>query len=594
MSEVFLKIVNMSISASWIVLAVLVLRVILKRAPKWTTVLLWGIVGIRLTFPFSIESVMSIIPSAEVISPDIMLDREPEINIGIPVINNAINPIISESFTPSLGASANPLQIWIPILAFVWIVGMLILLIYTAISYWRVCKRVDTAILLCDNIYQSENIVSPFVLGMVKPKIYLPFDMKEQEKEHVIAHEQAHIRRRDNLWKPFGFLLLTIHWFNPLIWLAYIMFSRDIELACDEKVIKELNVEQRADYSQALLNCSVNHRVIAACPLAFGEVGVKARVKSVLGYKKPAFWFIVAAVIVIIITSLCLLTNPQSKDIKDLNERLQVFLDMQVAKHNESEKTKDNFIAVSYDLMKVDESRSEISVYMWVLYMEYSCDHGGLEVEAGSHVPVVITAKKDSDDYELVEYWEPRDGNLFASDIKEKFPMNLWLKALDSQRTIDKQNAECEQMAKEYFKKKGLFVSGASGDTWGISMDLLFQSASEMDVVITHSSKDAKASGTLTASSAYELRVLYEGKSISFARYMQSLGYDYAEPEVVGGYTLHEIETDGTLVMKENLKAIYGELPMGSYLYCKPITLTMDDGQEITKIYRATFAVVDE
>ena len=207
------------------------------------------------------------------------------------------------------------------ILAIVWIVGIVLLLAYTIISYSRVKNKIGTAVLLRDNIYQSENVISPFVLGIIKPKIYLPFNMNEQDMEHVIAHEQAHINRKDHWWKPLGFLILTLHWFNPLMWLGYVLLCRDIELACDEKVIKELNTEQKADYSQALLNCSVNRRMIAACPLAFGEVGVKDRVKSILNYKKPAFGIIVVAIIASIAVAVCFLTNPTSNKLKDIENR---------------------------------------------------------------------------------------------------------------------------------------------------------------------------------------------------------------------------------------------------------------------------------
>ena len=256
------------VSASWLILAVLILRLVLKKAPKWVNVLLWGIVAVRLVCPFSFESALSLIPSAETIPLDIGMDTTPTINSGINAINNAVNPIIGQSNTPMTGASANPLQITIGIYEYIWIFGMIALALYTAISYWRLRRKVDTAVRYEDNIFQSENVGSPFVLGIIKPKIYLPFKMDEQDMEHVVAHEQAHIRRKDHWWKPLGFLLLTIHWFNPLMWLAYVLLCRDIELACDEKVIKELGNEQRADYTQALVACSVNRRMIAACPLA--------------------------------------------------------------------------------------------------------------------------------------------------------------------------------------------------------------------------------------------------------------------------------------------------------------------------------------
>ena len=311
MNELFLKIINMSISASWLVLAVLILRFVLKKAPKWINVLLWGIVAIRLICPFSFESTLSLIPSAETIPLNIGMDTTPTINSGISAINNAVNPIISQSNTPMAGASVNLLQITIGIYEYIWIFGMIALALYTAISYWRLRRKVDTAVRYKDNIFQSENVSFPFVLGIIKPRIYLPFKMNGQYLEYVVAHEQAHICRKDHWWKPLGFLLLMIHWFNPLMWLAYVLLCRDIELACDEKVIKELGNEQRGDYTQALVACSINRRMIAACPLAFGEVSVKERVKSVMNYKKPAFWVIIISVIVCVGVAVCFLTNPK-------------------------------------------------------------------------------------------------------------------------------------------------------------------------------------------------------------------------------------------------------------------------------------------
>ena len=315
MTEFFLNIVNMSISASWLVFAVLLLRLLLKKAPKWINVLLWGVVAVRLICPFSFESVLSLIPSPQTINPEIALNS-PVIDSGVTIIDNVINPIIGEA-TISLQPEkdVNLFQFIMPYLAGVWLVGIATLLIYTLISFLRLKRKIGTAVLLRDNIYQSEAVVSPFVLGIIKPKIYLPFNMNGQDMEHVIAHEQAHIRRKDYLWKPLGFLILTLHWFNPMVWLGYVLLCRDIELACDERVVKELNNEQRADYSEALLSCSVNRRMIAACPLAFGEVGVKNRVKSVLNYKKPAFWIIIVAVIVSITVAVCFLTNPVNTSI---------------------------------------------------------------------------------------------------------------------------------------------------------------------------------------------------------------------------------------------------------------------------------------
>ena len=314
----FLELVNRSIAASWLVLVVLVVRLLLKKAPKWVNVLLWGIVAVRLLCPFTIESALSLIPSTQTIPMNIEMAASPAIDSGVSAVNRVVNPMITVSFTPHPGASANPLQIWIPLAAVIWLLGMAAMLLYTFISYWRINRRIGTAIRYRENIFQSENVSAPFVLGIFKPKIYLPFHMGEQELSYVVAHESSHIRRKDHWWKPLGFLLLTVHWFNPLLWLAYGLLCRDIELACDERVIRELDREERADYTQALLMCSVNRRSIAACPLAFGEVGVKVRVKSVMNYKKPTFWIVILAVIVCTIIAICFLTNPKSSTVYDI------------------------------------------------------------------------------------------------------------------------------------------------------------------------------------------------------------------------------------------------------------------------------------
>lgn len=312
MTDLFLKIINMSISAGWLTLVVLFLRLVFKKAPKWVSILLWGIVALRLICPLNFESALSLIPSVQTVSPEIMTDWTPEIDTGIAPLDQTVNPVITSSFAPKPWASANPLQILIPVGANLWILVAICMLLYTAVSYLLLRRKVATAVRYRDNIYQSERVSTPFVLGIIKPGIYLPFSIAEENLSHVIAHEMAHIRRRDYIWKPVGFLILSVHWFNPLVWLSYVLLCRDIELACDEKVIKELGCEQRADYTQALVACSVNRRMIAACPLAFGEVGVKERVKSVMHYKKPAIWMILLAVIACVIVAVCFLTNPLS------------------------------------------------------------------------------------------------------------------------------------------------------------------------------------------------------------------------------------------------------------------------------------------
>ena len=310
MEALFLKILNLSIIAGWITLAILILRPLLKKAPRALSVALWALVAIRLLFPFSIESVISLIPSAETVPPEIVYMEEPAIESGITYVNTAVNPTISQSLAPTPEESVNPVQILVEIAAVVWIVGMIAMVIYATVSYLRIRLKVRTSIPLGERVRLCDTIPSPFILGILRPRIYLPSELDETQKAFVIAHEEAHLCRKDHWWKPLGFALLTVYWFHPLLWVAYILLCRDIEMACDEKVIRSMEAEEKAAYSKTLLACSMPRRMISACPLAFGEVGVKKRIKAILHYKKPAFWFAVVAVILCIACTGCLLTDP--------------------------------------------------------------------------------------------------------------------------------------------------------------------------------------------------------------------------------------------------------------------------------------------
>ena len=456
MGGFFLKIVGMSISASCLVLAVLLLRLVLKKAPRWICVLLWGLVALRLLMPFSIESDFSLVP-------DPLADGQIITNVGDMYIGETDTVEIYEGNAPQAGqppvgsfisqeGSLNPAKTVgntvYPILSWIWLAGMVLMLLYTLISYLLLRYRLRTAVRFRKGIFQSENVDSPFVLGIIKPKIYLPFRMDDQSLEYVIAHEQAHIRRKDHWWKPFGFILLAIHWFNPLMWIGYLLLCRDIELACDEKVIKQMDNENRANYTEALVTCSIHRRRIAACPLAFGEIGVKERVKSVMNYRKPAFWIILAAMVICLVVAVCFLTNPNA----DINDQLSVFIDGQIADHFQTEESEGNACCVNWELLGTRKHGPETTVYMWVLYEEYSMNNGELYAETGTHIPTVITIKQEDAQYKLIEYWEPRDGSYLVSDIREKFPWHLQRKALDSQRYIKQQQAENQQMALDYFQ----------------------------------------------------------------------------------------------------------------------------------------------
>ncbi len=314
MTELFLKLLNMSFTASFLIVAILILRLVLKRAPKRVICALWALVAFRLVCPVSFESVLSLIPSTNPIPEEIVYMEQPQIDSGIVVVDQTINPVLSENLAPTPAESVNPMQIWLGIASSVWTFGVIVMLSYAAVTYLLLHRKVRASICIEDKIYICDDIASPFILGIIRPRIFLPSGMEEATQQYVMAHENAHLKRLDHLWKPFGFLLLSIYWFNPFIWIAYVMLCRDIELACDEKVIKDMGVEDKKEYSKALLNCNVSRRMIAACPLAFGEVGVKERVKSVLNYRKPSFWIVLIVLVAIMGVVVFFMTNPVSKE----------------------------------------------------------------------------------------------------------------------------------------------------------------------------------------------------------------------------------------------------------------------------------------
>ncbi len=306
----FISVINTSIAATWLILAVLLVRMVFRRTPRWTMCLLWGMAGLRLVLPFSLRSIFSLVPSAHTLPETIEYDAVPQIQSGVSVLNDSVNPILSEHFAATPQNSANPIQILLGVGGVIWSLGMLAMVLYLVVSSVVLRCRVHTATRLRDNIFCSEKVTSPFVMGIFRPRIYLPYALEGDVLESVVAHEQAHLRRGDHLAKPAAFLVLTLHWFNPLVWLGYILLCRDIELACDQRVIKDLAPEKRKAYSRALVCVGSGMHAAAACPLAFGEVGVGERVKQVLSYKKPALWVIIAAAAVCTLIALCFLTDP--------------------------------------------------------------------------------------------------------------------------------------------------------------------------------------------------------------------------------------------------------------------------------------------
>lgn len=513
MSALFLKLVNMSLSASWLVLAVLALRLVLKRAPKWVNVLLWGMVGIRLVLPVSIESTLSLVPSAEPVNPAIIGGTA--VRVGGAAAAGAAN-------SP---AAAGPGLV--EILSYVWAAGAILLFLYSVVSWLRLRVRVREAVRLQGRIYQSERIDSPFVLGIIRPKIYLPYQLGREELTHVLAHEQAHIARKDHWWKPLGFLLLTVYWFSPILWLGYVLLCRDIELACDERVIRTLNNEQKADYARTLVACSMDRRAVAACPLAFGEIGVKERVKSVMNYKKPTFWIILLVVIVCIAVAVCFLTNPKTDNSQAINEPAveapaepteapdsttpvetptetpaepaqtnddtqpsdtaqtpaetvpeddplleQAISDAIYARYASDERQGTLWIGDETEgmvwaeahviLAREDHAAGdtvvETTVYLYVLQEQFSEQDGAPVVESGAACPTAITFRRGDDgSYAAVEeYWEPRDGDAYVSDTRDKFPAAAAEEALmNDQAYIGDLIAQCYQQAQAALNGSG-------------------------------------------------------------------------------------------------------------------------------------------
>ena len=327
MAEIFIKVLNMSITAGWLIVAVLILRLIFKKAPRYIICMMWLLVGLRLALPVSFESALSLVPSSKAFDSEAVDNRDYNVNTVIEVVDKSVNDY-SGKYYEEVTVEPGFKRYAVSVAACVWFVGMTGLLIYAVVSYMRLKKKVQTAILFRDNIRQSEFVKSPFVLGIIKPVIYVPYDIENADMDYIIAHESTHIRRGDHIVKMVGFALLSVYWFNPLVWIAYILLCRDIELACDEKVIKGLDEDSRKAYSSVLLNCAISgsrRHIISACPVAFGEIGVKARIKSIMNYRKPGLYIAIAAFAVLAVVAVCFMTDPVVKNQEDGNKIYEEF-----------------------------------------------------------------------------------------------------------------------------------------------------------------------------------------------------------------------------------------------------------------------------
>lgn len=460
--RIFLAVLNMSLTAVWGLLAVLLLRPLLRRAPKFVVCLLWGLAGVRLLLPIRLESVLSLIPRAEPISPSTAPGgTTPRIDTGIPALDSGINGALT-SLAPQPTASADPLGTLFPVVALIWIIGVFAMLSFALISYLRLRKKTGITVPYADGVLLCDNIGTPFILGIFRPRIYLPSgteNLEEGATEAILAHERAHLARRDQLWKPLGYLILSLHWFNPLCWVAYCLLCRDIELACDEKVVKGMDLSARKRYAQTLLDCSIHRRTIAVCPLAFGEVGVGARVKKVLSYRKPAFWVLCAALLSCVVVAVCFLTNPKPVSVA-VSPEMREHLAAEATAHW-TKAAEENYVTSEVFVAQARQSGETELVYCWVLTAEYGCDvqSGQVEHVGGVSFPCVMRLEKTPDGYRTQEYRTPRE-MYYEKDLHTLFPEQV--RKDFAGRGDDAMQAACDARGNAYYAdaENSLYING--------------------------------------------------------------------------------------------------------------------------------------
>ena len=576
MSALFLKILNLSINASWLILAVIVARLLLKKAPRWISCLLWGLVAVRLLCPISLESVLSILPSAKVVPDNIEMVQDPHIDSGVRIIDNAVNPVIENSFSPDAASSVNPMQVVVFMGSIIWLTGMTVMLLYALISYILLRRKVRASVAMNDRVKECDEVDSPFILGIFRPEIYVPSGINEDTLELVIAHEEAHLKRHDHWWKPFGFVLLAIHWFNPLCWVAYILLCRDIEAACDEKVIKDKDREYMAAYSQALLDCSVNRRIIAACPLAFGETGVKERVKGVLNYKKPAFWVIIVAVIACIVVAVCFMTNPKSR-YYDITVKIPAGSESDTVWYSDEE------VSPKGNTLKLDTG----NFYRGVLILqavEGSTDVVEQTAQLQANRPVTfqvqpgvwyrvglrINLKIGNDDIFLTVRAKNAEVRIASEDNSiEQAAMEREAQALAEQEEAEKREAA--------ERERRLLQDGLE-ENLGIEYEYVGGSyVAEGDMVFAYK----KELSGRTPNAAYDTKyiVLTNNEDITFEQvdrsFYSSNSADFLRDTIVIG--MHLIDEQGNIVSMTDIPALgRGEVdnPIGLQMYVKDVTPT--------------------
>ena len=470
MTAVFLKLVNMSLIAGVPALAVMLFRAVFRKAPKWLTVALWGLVALRLLVPVSIQSPTSLLPSAapvkvhpvqRIVTPD---TQEIQVQTGIDAIDKPLNELFDVPATVPLEIPTPKPSPSLPqVLSVVWACGAGLMLVYALASTLRLRQKIGASLQLEQGAYLTDGIGSPFILGVFRPRIYLPSNLEEAQREPVLRHERAHLRRHDHWWKPLGFALLAVYWFNPVLWVAYVLLCRDIELACDEKVIRDLDREQRAEYTQALLDCRHPRAVISACPVAFGEVGVKTRVKQVLNYKKPAFWVIVVALLASAVLAICFLTDPKRNT--QTTPELEAAISSALLSHR-ALYFGEEFAAEGHITLGVEEGSDGIketaNAYVLVETSSFGFQNGWFQEQSGSVMAAVLTFEKaallgdDHPVYMLKTLDYPSDGALFTPSVKKLFPRSCRSRVLRMSDADRKTLWEtCKEKAEDYLKSIG-------------------------------------------------------------------------------------------------------------------------------------------
>lgn len=464
MNELFFSVLHMSITASYVILFIIILRLPLKKVPKSISYALWSIAAFRLLCPFSFESIVSFIPTGtEEIPQYIFHSQMTHTN------NNALEPFTEKALTVApTNYGVSPVQTFFNSWSgYIWIIGIVLMLIYSIVCILILKNHLKHAQHLKSNIYEAVNIKTPFVLGILSPKIYLPAGLTEDEKRYIIQHEKTHISRFDHMVKLLAFLILCIHWFNPLVWIGFLLMSTDMELSCDEKVIRKMGIEIKKDYSTSLLSLATNHRIINGSPLAFGERNVKGRIKNVLNYKKPVPWIIAFSIVMVCIIGVGLLANPKPEALDKLKitaestSNLEQSISNALLNHykNEFNSPWYEVAAEGHITLNSEEKNGITKVYLLEEYYEFSFEDNNLTASSGHGENVaVLTLKKDSKgDYIYDNLKAPLTDGEYYSFIKDLFSSAALekLSSTDREKSKADLDSQCEAYAKAYLKKAG-------------------------------------------------------------------------------------------------------------------------------------------